>query len=76
MVGGTSRISREAYVRFCERLGVKFRGPTRQAKWWTHKAESTDAGRGTEQPVVVMKSAKSRRSEGVASSSLGYGPTV
>ena len=29
-MGGTSRISREAYVRFCERLGVKFPGPTRQ----------------------------------------------
>jgi hypothetical protein len=29
-VGGTSRICREAYVRFCERLGVKFPGPTRQ----------------------------------------------
>jgi hypothetical protein len=28
--GGTSRISREAYVRFCERLGVKFPGPTRR----------------------------------------------
>jgi len=28
-MGGTSRISREAYVRFCERLGVKFPGPTR-----------------------------------------------
>ena len=28
--GGTSRISREAYVRFCERLGAKFPGPTRQ----------------------------------------------
>ena len=28
--GGTSRISREAYVRFCEGLGVKFPGPTRQ----------------------------------------------
>src|SRR5262245_60164045 len=26
---GASRISREAYVRFCERLGVKFPGPTR-----------------------------------------------
>ena len=26
---GTSRISREAYVRICERLGVKFPGPTR-----------------------------------------------
>src|SRR5262249_446195 len=29
--GGTSRISREAYVRFCERLGVKFPGPTRHS---------------------------------------------
>ena len=30
--GGTSRISREAYVRFCEGLGVKFPGPTRQTR--------------------------------------------
>ena len=30
LVGGTSRISREAYVRSCERLGVKFPGPTRR----------------------------------------------
>jgi hypothetical protein len=29
-MGGTSRISREAYARFCERLGVKFPGPTRR----------------------------------------------
>jgi hypothetical protein len=28
--GGTSRISREAYVRICERLGVKLPGSTRQ----------------------------------------------
>ena len=28
---GTSRISREAYVRFCERLGVKLPGPTRRS---------------------------------------------
>ena len=28
-VGGTSRMSCEVYVRFCERLGVKFPGPTR-----------------------------------------------
>src|SRR5260221_9358733 len=30
--GGTSRISREAYVRFCEGLGVKFPGPTRHER--------------------------------------------
>ena len=29
-LGGTSRISREAYVRFCERLGVKSPGATRR----------------------------------------------
>src|ERR1700688_4851647 len=31
-MGGTSRISREAYVRFCERLGVQFPGPTRRPR--------------------------------------------
>ena len=29
-LGGTSRMSWETHVRFCERLGVKFPGPTRQ----------------------------------------------
>jgi hypothetical protein len=33
LVGGTSRISREVYVRICERLGVKFPGATR--RWET-----------------------------------------
>jgi hypothetical protein len=28
--GGTSRMTRECQVRFCERLGVKFPGPTRR----------------------------------------------
>jgi hypothetical protein len=30
-MGGTSRISREAYVRICGRLGVKFPGATRRS---------------------------------------------
>src|SRR5260370_28911400 len=30
--GGTSRMTRECQVRFCERLGVKFPGPTRQTE--------------------------------------------
>jgi hypothetical protein len=30
--GGTSRMTRECQVRFCERLGVKFPGPTRQVR--------------------------------------------
>src|ERR1700726_4428219 len=29
--GGTSRMTRECQVRFCEGLGVKFPGPTRQS---------------------------------------------
>src|SRR5260370_20176101 len=29
--GGTSRMTRECQVRICERLGVKFPGPTRQS---------------------------------------------
>ena len=28
--GGTSRMTRECQVRFCERLGVQFPGPTRR----------------------------------------------
>src|SRR6516164_7284803 len=31
-VGGTSRMRRESHVRFCERLGVKFPGPTRRRR--------------------------------------------
>jgi hypothetical protein len=30
--GGTSRMTRECQVRFCEGLGVKFPGPTRQPR--------------------------------------------
>src|SRR5262245_54322224 len=30
--GGTSRMTRECQVRFCERLGVKFPGPTRHLR--------------------------------------------
>jgi len=29
---GTSRMNREVHVRFCERLGVQFPGPTRQTR--------------------------------------------
>ena len=29
---GTSRMTRECQVRFCERLGVKFPGPTRRSR--------------------------------------------
>jgi hypothetical protein len=32
--GGTSRMTRECQVRICERLGVKFPGPTRPSRTW------------------------------------------
>jgi hypothetical protein len=35
--GGTSRMMREYQVRFCERLGVKFPGPTRQNPKLPHR---------------------------------------
>jgi hypothetical protein len=41
LVGGTSRISREAYVRICERLGVKFPGATR--RWETGRRSGVSA---------------------------------
>ena len=31
-LGRTSRVNREVYARFCERLAVRFRGPTRQVQ--------------------------------------------
>ena len=34
--GGTSRMTRECHVRFCEGLGVKFPGPTRQTATSRH----------------------------------------
>ena len=33
-MGGTSRMNREIQVRICERLGVKFPGPTRPLIGW------------------------------------------
>jgi len=42
--GGTSRMNREVHVRICERLGVKFPGPTRQKRPklpWLPAAKST-----------------------------------
>src|SRR5258705_6398148 len=45
--GGTSRMTRECQVRFCERLGVKFPGPTRQKQrplWAPHVSFSPGCG--------------------------------
>ena len=42
-MGGTSRMNREVQVRICERLGVKFPGPTRR-RGATPRADSAEAG--------------------------------
>src|SRR6202035_4515553 len=38
-IDGTSRMSREVQVRICERLGVKFPGPTRQKAKYSLRAD-------------------------------------
>src|SRR5262249_17915886 len=38
--GGTSRMNREVHVRFCEGLGVKLPGPTRQERKWRQSPKS------------------------------------
>jgi len=38
--GGASRMNREVHVRFCEGLGVKCPGPTRQYRKWQAATES------------------------------------
>jgi hypothetical protein len=39
---GTSRMTRECQVRICERLGVKFPGPTRQQRRSPNSGAKTD----------------------------------
>ena len=63
--GGTSRISREAYVRFCERLGVKFPGPTRQShrigrsrrSWRVRYASNSDPLGASQRSVAMCQTA-------------------
>src|SRR6516162_5566961 len=54
-VGGTSRVSRETHARICERLGVKFPGPTRHVRgecpWSRHDRGSP---RDMKMDLVVM----------------------
>src|ERR1035438_4627602 len=44
LMNGTSRVNREIYARFCERLGVKFPGPTRRC-WVTRIPTATASPR-------------------------------
>ena len=62
-MGGTSRVSREAHARFCERLGVKFPGPTRRLWWRPTRSRNSrpeliaDDGRGVllpSRPIAPM----------------------
>jgi hypothetical protein len=46
-LGGTSRMSREAHVRSCERLWVKLSGPTRPLCAWWCNLKSTGLEIGT-----------------------------
>src|ERR1700724_2421264 len=52
--GGTSRMTRECQVRICERLGVKFPGPTRPfpAKLTQNVLIASSAGRNN--PLLVL----------------------
>ena len=43
LLNGTSRVNREIYARFCERLGVKFPGPTR--RWETGRRPNVSTPR-------------------------------
>src|SRR5262249_2902080 len=49
---GTSRMHREAYVRFCERLGVKFPGSTRQTRKWAIEAMMSASDQKAEIRIV------------------------
>jgi hypothetical protein len=58
--GGTSRMTRECQVRICERLGVKFPGPTRQTRSWRrcplHGRSSTESGRHMQRSKQLVHS--------------------
>src|SRR6516164_7100221 len=49
--GGTSRMTRECQVRICERLGVKFPGPTRPTR--TSRVRLASAVRGNPGPYMA-----------------------
>jgi hypothetical protein len=49
---GTSRMTRECQVRICERLGVKFPGPTRHV--WTAPAVQEESDVSAKRSGAVM----------------------
>src|SRR5271157_2255232 len=89
-LSGTSRMRRESHVRICERLGVRFPGPTRR-RWrsnlWTYPGASSlgsDARRGlkdhpTVKPTAMLEDAildVTKRDDIVLDPFLGSGSTL
>src|SRR6516165_7367 len=58
--GGTSRMNREVQVRFCERLGVKFPGPTRHGRSKGCICNETAVTHGVKNSVEMYASHESR----------------
>src|SRR6516165_2895722 len=86
-MGGTSRISREAYVRFCERLGVRFPGSTRRpqlSSWGPNHANPrlvdlsslTPSGGGLRADPVQKRDPGERISRKSENEGLTYGPVT
>ena len=50
--GGTSRMTRECQVRFCEGLGVKFPGPTRQSRHLGRRPTTSDLPLGAHRKQI------------------------
>jgi len=58
--GGTSRVNREVYARFCERLRVKFPGPTRRIACPLHRCAYPRSGEG----LLISDHLRSNRQRG------------
>jgi hypothetical protein len=69
--GGTSRMTRECQVRFCERLGVKFPGPTRRRKVVDAGDAQPHQAMRVELPILVTVAA-----EPVAAVSKSFGKVL
>ena len=54
-MGGTSRISREAYVRFCESLGVKSPGATRREETCPWESDCGPAAKAPDEPPTPYR---------------------
>src|SRR5450755_3116248 len=78
-MGGTSRMSREAQVRICERLGVQFPGPTRRQCWRATRSRISrseliaDDDEGVILPTRSFTWARGRPTGGGTASLPGFG---